>query len=330
MSDERSAGDDLGEASPRAGSAVASRLRSALPWLVAIAVLWYLFRRVPLGDALDAARNANLPVFIGAALLGVVAWFYLESSAFAYLFTRFNAPLTRREARSLRAVTYLLTPINWNLGTGAIILHLRRSKGIAALAATSSLLFYALIDGIVLSGLALLGVRTLPPSPMVDTLGNVARWFFTVQLVLVALFLLPLPNWSWHRRLRAVGVFRTHALATWRDVAVLLSIRGVYFAGFVLFFWAGTRAFAVAVPLSHLAAVVPAILLVGSLPITPGGLGTTQAALLYFFAPFGSDAQILAYGLSYPVALVAARIPLGLLYIRDLALLRGSEPVRES
>jgi uncharacterized membrane protein YbhN (UPF0104 family) len=278
---------------------------------------------VPVADAFSAARDAHLPVFVGAALIGVVAWFYLESSAFAYLFTRFNAPLSRREARSLRAVTYLLTPINWNLGTGAIVLHLRRSKGIAAIAATSSLLFYGLIDGIVLSSLALLGVRTLPPSPMLGTITSIATWFLAVQIVALALFLLPLPGWSWLRRLRSIGVFRTHSLATWRDVAVLLGIRGLYFAGFVLFFWAGTRAFSVAVPISHLAAVVPAVLLVGGLPITPAGLGTQQAAMLYFFDPFGSEAQILAYGFSFPVPLILARLALGLVYIRDLALLRG-------
>jgi uncharacterized membrane protein YbhN (UPF0104 family) len=312
------------EAPAAPASPAPRRLRAILPWLVAAAVVWFLFRRVPFRAALDAAGDADLPLFAAAAALGVVAWFLLESSAFAYLFSRFNAPLTRREARSLRAVTYLLTPINWNLGTGAIVLHLRRSKGVGALAATSSLLFYGLIDGIVLSGLALLGVRTLAASPMVETITRVAAGFLAVQLACLALFLLPLPRWSWRERLRAMGVFRSHALATWRDVAVLLGIRGLYFAGFVLFFWAGTRAFAVAVPLSHLAAVVPAILLLGGLPLTPAGLGTQQAAMLYFFGAFGSEAQILAYGFAFPVALIAARLPLGLLYLRDLALLRES------
>lgn len=301
-----------------------SLLLRVLPWAVAAAVLWYLFRRVPMGQALDAARGADLPAFLGAAAVGVLAWFLLESTAFSYLFSRFNAPLTRDEARSLRAVTYLLTPINWNLGTGAVVLHLRRSKGVAAMEATSSLLFYGLIDTIVLSGLALLGVQTLGPAPMVGTIATVAAWIFAVQLVCLSLFLLPLPRWRWLERFRSLRVFRTHSLATGRDVAVLLGIRSLYFIGFVLFFWAGTRAFEVAVPLSHLAAVVPAILLVGGLPITPAGLGTQQAAMLYFFSSFGSEAQILAYGLAYPVALIVARLPIGLLYVRDLALLKGA------
>ena len=257
-------------------------------------------------------------------MVGVLAWFLLESTAFAFLFSRFNAPVSRREARSLRAVTYLLTPINWNLGTGAIILHLRASKGISALAATSSMLFYGLVDGIVLSGLTLLGVQTLPPSPMVATITTAAGGFLALQLIGLVLFMMPLPSWRWVAGVRSVGIFRTHTMATWRDLGVLLLIRGIHFGGFVLFFWAGTRAFAVAVPLTYLAAVVPAILLVGGLPITPAGLGTQQATMLYFFESFGSEAQILAYGFSFPIALILARIPLGLFYVRDLALLRGA------
>jgi uncharacterized membrane protein YbhN (UPF0104 family) len=304
------------------GWSVASILRRTLPWVVAAVVLAYLFRRVSFGESLAAARRADLLSFGAAALLGVVTWFLLESTAFSYLFSRFNAPLTRGEARSLRALTYLLTPINWNLGTAAIVLHLRRSKGIAALSATSSILFYELIDGIVLSALALGGARALPASPMTATVTRAAGGLLAVEVACLAAFMLPLPPWRWVLRMRSIGVFRTHSLATWADVAVLFAIRSVYFGGFVLYFWAGTHAFSVAVPLEHLAAVVPAILLVGSLPITPAGLGTQQAAMLYFFSPFGSEAQILAYGLVYPVALIVARVPLGLLYARDLALLR--------
>ena len=97
----------------------------------------------------------------------MTTWWLLESGAFAYLFTRFNARVTWREARSLRGLTYLVTPINWNLGTAAIILHLRRSKGIGAVQSTSSMLFYQTIDLMVLATLALAGASALPASPAI-------------------------------------------------------------------------------------------------------------------------------------------------------------------
>jgi len=69
-------------------------------------------------------------------------------------------------------------------------------------------------------------------------------------------------------------------------------------------------------------AATPGILLAGAIPITPAGLGTQQAAMVYFFSSYGSKAAILAFGLTFPVALVLSRCLLGLLYLRDLRKLR--------
>jgi uncharacterized membrane protein YbhN (UPF0104 family) len=312
-----------GEQAAVAGTGVWAWIKRVVPWGIAAAILWLLFRRVPFEDALRAVDEARLEVFVPAVLVAVTLWFWLESTAFARLFSRFNAPVSRSEARSLRAVTYLVTPINWNLGTGAIILHLRRSKGIAALEATSSMLFYGLIDGLTMGSLMLVGVWMLPASATLQAIGRVAAVIVGVQLLILAFFWLRGPDWRWVRRIKAFKVFRTHGLAGWRDVAFLLAIRTLYFGCFVLFFWVGTGAFHVDVPLLFMTAAVPVILATGALPITPAGLGTQQAVMLYFFAPFGTEAQILAYGLAFPVALSLGRVILGLFYIGDLRALRA-------
>ena len=85
-----------------------------------------------------------------------------------------------------------------------------------------------------------------------------------------------------------------------RDLAVLVAVRACYFGAFVLYFWLGTHAFHAGVPLLLAMAATPIILVVGALPITPAGLGTQQAAMLYLFAPYGSEAAILAFALSFP------------------------------
>jgi glycosyltransferase 2 family protein len=108
-------------------------------------------------------------------------------------------------------------------------------------------------------------------------------------------------------------------------VALLVGVRACYFGLFVLYYWLGTHAFHTPVPLLLALAATPIILVVASLPITPAGLGTQQAAMLYFFAPYGSEAAILAFALSFPVAFICTRMPLGLFFIRDLAALRESQ-----
>lgn len=292
------------------------------PWLVAAAILGYLFWKIPFGDAWRAAGEARLEIFVPGMLAAVTFWFLVESRAFAYLFSRFNAPLGWREARSLRGTTYLLTPINWNAGTAGVILHLRRSKNVGAIESTSTMLFYGLIDTTVLALLAVVGVSLLRQSPEVASLRRLALGFVAFQLALLALFMAPVPAWGWLARLRGLGIFRTHGLATLGDVATLAGLRGLYFMGFIGIFWLGSHSFGVQVPVGMATAAMPAILFATVLPITPGGLGTQAAAMLFFFAPYGEEASILAFGLALPVALALGRIVVGLFYVRDLAALR--------
>ena len=297
-------------------------LRQLLPWLVATAILGFLLTQVPIGDAWEATRAARLEIFFPMVLFCVTAWFLLDSFAFSYLFSRFNAPLSWAEARALRGTTYLLTPINWNLGTAGIVLHLRRSKQIGAVDSSSTMLFYMVIDTLVLSALALIGLWLLPVSAETRTLRD-----GTLVLVLgvagfLALFLAPLPGWAWLERLRGIGLFRTHGLASVRDVGLLLGLRSVYFAGFAALFWVGCEAFGVSLPLELVAASTPPILASAVLPITPAGLGTQQATMLYFFARHGNEAAVLAFGLAFPVAVTLGRCLLGLRYLGTLRKLR--------
>ncbi len=296
-----------------------------MPWGIAAAILAYLFGRVPAGEAWQAASSARLDLFLPAMVAACALWFLIDSSAFAFLFTRFNAPVSWAEARSLRATTYLATPINWNLGTAAVVLHLRRSKSIAALDSTSTMLFYQAIDGMVLAACVLIGAWLLPHSPEVASLRTTAAGFEVVLGSTLVLAMTSTPAWGWLERVRNAGILRSHRMARLGDVVGLAALKAMYFSVFVGIFWLGCRSFGVMIPLQIALAATPAILIVAVLPITPGGLGTQQAAMMYFFSPYGDEASILAFGLTFPVALILSRCLLGLLYVRDLGKLRKSE-----
>ena len=306
----------------RAGSRVVAHLRRFGPWVLAAAIFAALFWKIPFGEAWGAARAARLEAFLPGVLVAVAFWFWLESAAFAYLFSRFNAPVSWAEARSLRGMTYLLTPINWNAGSAGIILHLRRSKSIGASESSSSMLFYGLVDGMVFAGLALVGISLLRETPEVASLRGFAVAIEGLMIALLVLFMAPAPDWRWLRRLRGFAIFRTHGRARLRDLAWLILLRGAYFSIFVGFFWLGSHAFGVALPFSVATASMPVILLAAGLPITPAGLGTQQATMLYFYAPYGDPAAIFAFGLAFPVAVTLARCLLGLTYLRSFARLR--------
>jgi len=310
------------EAAPQKKSPAVVWLKRIAPWAIAAAIFYYLFNEVPIADAWAAARSARLEVFLPLMMVAVLLWFLIDSAAFAFLFTRFNAKLAWAEARSLRGMTYLLTPINWNLGTAAVILHLRSSKRIGALESTSTMVFYQTIDGMVLATCAALGAISLVATPEITSLRNIAAGFVLVNAVSLAIFMSSWPRLKWIVRVRALGIFRSHQAAVPRDVVVLVLMKGVYFSVFVAVYWLGCHSFGIDLPLSLAVAATPAILMAGALPITPAGLGTQQAAMLFFFAPYGDEASILAFGLTFPVALLLFRSLLGLPYLKDLPELR--------
>ncbi len=294
------------------------------PWLVAAAILYFLFSRVAIADAWAAARAANLALFLPMMMVGTLVWFLIDSAAFAFLFTRFNAKLEWSEARSLRGLTYLVTPINWNLGTAAVILHLRSSKKIGAVESTSTMFLYQLVDGVVLGAFGILGLLMLPLSPEIDSLRTTAFGLVGFQVLGLVLLVGTWPRWRIVERMRTLKLFRSHRRAVWPDIGLLALMKGLYFAVFIGVYWLGCHAFEIDLPLSLAAAATPLILLAGALPLTPGGLGTQQATMLYFFAPYGEQASILAFGLSLPVVLMLLRALVGLPYLKDLPKLRAA------
>jgi len=307
---------------PVGGRSAWGRIRGALPWLLAAAILYLLFRVVPLEEAWAAAANARLGLFVPITLVCVVYWYLIESRVFAYLFSRLDISLSWKEARALRGVTYLFTPVNWNLGSAAMIAHLRFTKGLRAVEGVGALVTYGSFDILVLATIILCGALSLPASDLTASLIPICITVLIVQTLWVGLLVGHGPNWRWLDRVRRQRIFSSFQRIRARDIAFLLSFRAAYFLGFIVFVAAGSRAFGLELPLGFVFATTPIVMFAGALPFTPAGLGTQQAAMLYFFAPYGSEASILAFGLTFPVALILARIPLGLLHLGELAALR--------
>src|SRR5262249_27444107 len=152
------------------------------------------------------------------------------------------------------------------------------------------MIFYQTIDLLVLATLALVGSSALPASPEIAQIRRAAAIADGFAILQFAVIMTSRPGWAWLQRVREVGIFSTHRQATVRDFVILTAARACYFSGFVVYFWLATWAFRVATPLLFAMAATPIILVVAALPITPGGLGTAQAAALYLFAPYGTEA----------------------------------------
>ena len=294
-----------------------SWLKIVTPWFIALALVAYLLWYVPLADVWNAIGEADVRWYVPVVLVSVFYWFLLDSLAYSYLISRFNAPLSWKEARGMRGVTYWVAALNWNAGTAAIILYLNRLKGIRPLASASSVLFYSMFDAMILMGLAFVGSTFLLQDTVMRTVQGVSALFVIGNAVFLTVLISDSPHWSWLGKIRGWSIFSSHRQARPVDFLILLAIRIAYLSGFVACFLIGARAFGIEVPLGLGLASIPVIMVAGALPISPAGLGTQAAAMLFFWAELGDSAAIVAYGLVFPVSLMLARVVLGVPYMLE-------------
>lgn len=312
---------------PDTSSTVGDRLRGGLrrygPWALAAGLIVWITGRVSWADAWNAAQDAELGLFAGAIGLAALFWFALDSLGFSILFTRFNAPVSWAEARSVRALTYLLTPINWNLGTAAVVLHLRQSKGVPATASAGSMMLYGMVDGIVIVGMLGIGLAFVSGDHGMGAALPGVLAFVTAQTAFFGLVMADRPKWGWLDRVRGSSLMESYRKANKRDMATLLAVRTAYFIGFVGLFVFGSRAFGIQLPVPFAAMSMP--LVMGAAMFTPAGVGGQQAVMLALYEPYGTEPAILAFAVAFPVGLILARIAIGLFYIRDLRAFRDGQ-----
>lgn len=300
------------------------RFRSFLPWLAGVVLLALVLWRVPPSALQQSIALARLEVFVPLVAAACGAWFLIDALAFGLLFSRFNVDLPLRRALELRGLTYLLTPIHWNVGRIGVIARLHASHRVPLLEGTSSLAFYQTLDAILISSLCGLGISRLGGIGGQDSLDvwSTLAWIAaTVALSLVTYLALirsdrfegPLLS-----RLRSSAFHRTHRMATAADIATILALRLAYYGVFLVVYAWGTSAFQIDLPVALIVASIPILQCVGALPISPAGFGTQQAAMLILFAGHGDEGAIVAFGLALPLLCILFRCLIGLPYLRSI------------
>jgi uncharacterized protein (TIRG00374 family) len=111
-----------------------------------------------------------------------------------------------------------------------------------------------------------------------------------------------------------VGSIRRYARFHWRLLNVLLASIGVQMLRVVQAYCLG-RSLGIEVGLTAYVAFIPVILLIMLLPITINGLGTSQAAFVWFFARVGvANAPAFVLSLLFVALGIVGNLPGGILY----------------
>ncbi|MGH7933205.1 MAG: lysylphosphatidylglycerol synthase transmembrane domain-containing protein [Candidatus Binataceae bacterium] len=312
----------------RPAAKVRSLLRNLVAYALAIAIIWWLARDLSGVDLVRALRRANLWIFIPACALSVACWLIGETFLYARLFSYFHGRTTFREMLPINAVQEFLQSINSVAAGSALVLFVHRRKGAPWLTAGCTLLFQAFIDFQVIAWLALAGALIVPAA-----LFGMPWYFPGLALTTVGLIV-----WFWKRGLPRTQVLRwlyeSPSMSAFRAAHLthylhLMLIRLPIFLAQAIVLYFELIAFGLHVSLGYLVAFVPALILLGTLPIAPAGLGPRQAIIVLGLSAFGSRADLLALSLGHSVISLLLRLPLGLFlwpFMREISDLYDVNP----
>jgi hypothetical protein len=294
-------------------------LRTAAPWLVTVAILAFLFSRVPAADVALAARRAapwTIPA-LAALVLGV---YLADSFAIWRTFGWFVAPLTYRETLTLRGAAYLLSLVNYALGQGSFVWFLTRSHGVPAMRAAAAVLLVMGVNLLLLLLLSTLGLA-LGATMLPELRGVVLAALAGLPVYAAVLAWRP----GWLARRPIADVLLEAGLAGHLKA---LAVRVPHVATLLVMSYTALRGFGVDVPVVQALVHLPVVLLVAVLPISVQGLGPTQGAMIYFFAEFApgdADARaatVFAASLGAQAVAWSVQIAIGIACLRS-ALVRS-------
>lgn len=290
-----------------------------LPIMTASGILAYLFWHIDIQQCLVALVQADLSIYVPWVIAFIVMGFLLDTQNLAAMLRHFNYPIPFRDALSIRGVTYLLSTIDYSLGLGALIYYLKHDQGIPVMRSTGLVGFFNAITQKTLVYLAIIGLLLL--SPANSLLQNFLWVCLAVAIVDIIFIMLlkGLPSRGVIRKIKELNLIKVFHEAPWKSYGLLIFWRSLYYSIFIIFFYFAVRAFHMTIPLIALIAYVPIILLIISMPITPCGFGTAQAAMIYLFKDYGTSVNIMAFGLTYSTSIILFRSLIGLFFANSIA-----------
>ena len=274
--------------------------KKVVPWVVTILLFAYLFHKYPPQNIWNSLKSVNIWALFYVATGYFLIMYVIDTYAIARILRHFRHKAPFREILPARGLTYLLMIINYAASQIAFAFYQNRKHGLPISEMLGIFGIIVVIDLYILATLAF--ITTFFTSWPFEILGmNIAHFVRLFAIAGYALFIINLIFWhgttgkfAFIDRLRKKDFFSVLSkaglqdylsVALWRLPVHAFIMVGMYFA---------IKPFHASIPFVNVLANIPLVFFIGALPISPGGLGTTNVALVELFQPFVTSPLISA------------------------------------
>lgn len=322
---------------------VVSPLRRILPFAGAALLIGYFLWSTDLHKLMEALQMADLAryatVVVGTT---VVVWLY-DSLCLVWLVRATLGhrgkprPVTLADLAPVKAASYVLNILNYHAASMAMAWLIGKRKGVSFLEAAGALATLSWLDLLAVTGMAVTGLWLAPevlgPHPALQI------WLQVVAAIVFGLGLLAVlvlqSGWNVPVLVRLRELAPLRPLAALRPVRMLqgLVLRAAMIVAYTVAADQIMRSFGMTPTWGRLFVAMPILTVVGTIPISVSGIGTTQVLMRSLYAPFVTDGRapgpvIDAYSTAMIVGYIAARLLVAGPYLRRITAELRDEPAR--
>lgn len=267
-----------------------SRVKRVLPWAGTVLLLAYLASTTDLKTVASSLAQVSIPAVLAVAFFGTLATFLTDSWCVSLAFSRFVCPVSYREALPIKATSYFLNVLNYNVALVGMAFYLQRSRQAPFWRALGAMFFLNLMDILALSVLLAIGLVINWGTDTLDPATKMVAWVLSAGgvggfsfLVLVCKLELNVP--LLHRVLK-FELLKPLAQLDLLTVVKFVLLRLVFLLQYLFAQYLFLKLFQVDVPIVRLVVYLPLLTFVQIIPISVSGLGTVQLVMRQFYARY--------------------------------------------
>lgn len=283
--------------------------RRLLPWLVAAGVLYWLSKQYEPSEVFAALKLINPVYFSLLAVMYFLGLWAMDSYGTGHAVGLIDRSIPVKSLLAPRAATYLLAMVNYGAGQAAFAFALRRQSNLPLDLCLGLIALITATDLFLVVTLAFIGTFI---GPHVVLGVNLVPLLRSVAGVVYLAVLLHLAYWLYLRRLAAptsalgklflrvegMKFFGLFARLRLRDYLRLLLWRAPIQLMAIVAMSLLAMLFSSGIPFHAIASNLPIAFLVGAIPISWGGLGTSNKTMADLLGPWVDPAVLAAHHIS--------------------------------